>query len=311
MDVARLVGTCLIAAAAAVAQISSIAEINFYGFRRVSPARVLEVLKLGPGDRLPASKADMEDAISEIPGVVLARVEGVCCEGSRAVLFIGVEERGAAHPSYRSEPSGSAVLPDNILELYGRLPGTLDELKKYTGGNLTVVRDVLRNASGADQRAVAAALLAYASSPAAVLDDLQYALQDPDESVRANAARSVGSLVEADPTINPKVSPTWLVEMLSSVALSDRLEAAKALVTLTERPNPPALDQLRERALDSLAEMARWKTPRYALAPYLLLGRVAGMPEAEVQQRWRKGDPESVIQKALASTAGRKPRGLQ
>ncbi len=301
----------LIAAAAAAALVPTIAEINFYGLHRVTPARILETIKLEPGDRLPASKGQMEDAISEIPGVVLARVEGVCCEGTRAILFIGVEERGAVHPSFHSAPEGSAVLPDNVLELYGRLPGSLAQLKEYTASHLDVVRDVLRNASGANQRAVAAALLAYAPAPAAVLDDLQYALQDFDESVRANAARSLGSLVEANPALPPKVSPTWLVQMLNSVALSDRLEAAKALVTLTERPNPAVLAQLRESALDSLAEMARWKTPRYALAPYLLLGRVAGMPEEEVLQRWRKGDAETVIQKALGATAGRKPRGLQ
>jgi len=297
--------------AAAAAQAPTIAEINFYGLHRVSPARILEALKLKAGDLLPGSKAQMEDAISEIPGVVLARVEAVCCEGPGAVLFIGVEERGVVHPSFRTPPEGSAALPENVLELYSQLPGSTDELKSYTTEHLDLVRDIVRNASGADQRAVAAALLAYAPAPAVVIDDLQYALQDPDESVRANAARSLGSLAEANAPLAAKVSPTWLVQMLNSVALSDRLEAAKALVTLTDRPNPSAISQMRERALDALAEMARWKTPRYALAPYLLLGRVAGLSEADVQRSWEKGDAESVIRKALGAPAGRKPRGLQ
>ena len=38
-----------------------------------------------------------------------------------------------------------------------------------------------------------------------------------------------------------------------------------------------ALDLLRERALADLAEMARWPTLRYALPPFLLMGRIAGL----------------------------------
>ena len=306
----RLIATILIPAAA-VAQAPSISEINFYGVRRVAATHILDTLKLKPGDPLSASKAQMEDAISEIPGVILARVEAVCCEGATAVLFIGVEERGAAHTAFRSPPEGSAVLLDNILELYSRLPASAEELTSYTAAHLNVVREVLRKASGPEQRAVAAALLGYAPDKTAIIEDLQYGLQDPDESVRANAARSLGALAESEPPLAPKIAPTWLVEMLNSIALSDRLEASKALLTLTEHSNPSALSQLRERALDSLAEMARWKTPRYALGPYLLLGRVAGVSETEVHQRWEKGDRESVIQKALGAPAGRKPRGLQ
>jgi hypothetical protein len=53
--------------------------------------------------------------------------------------------------------------------------------------------------------------------------------------------------------------------------------------------------------------MARWKTLRYAQPPFVLLGRVAGLTDAQVQQSWDKGDREPVIQQALASAAN-KPR---
>ena len=53
-----------------------------------------------------------------------------------------------------------------------------------------------------------------------------------------------------------------------------------------------------ERALPDLVEMARWATPSYALPPFLLLGRVAGMTDQQVEESWRKGDRESVIRKA-------------
>jgi hypothetical protein len=46
--------------------------------------------------------------------------------------------------------------------------------------------------------------------------------------------------------------------------------------------------------------MARWKTLSHALPPYLLLGRIAGLPEEEVHAAWTRGDREWVIAKAAA-----------
>ena len=38
---------------------------------------------------------------------------------------------------------------------------------------------------------------------------------------------------------------------------------------------------------------------RYALPPFLLIGRVAGLSDAATQQAWAKNDREPVIRKAL------------
>ena len=70
--------------------------------------------------------------------------------------------------------------------------------------------------------------------------------------------------------------------------------------------NPAALDLIRERALPALAEMARWKTLRYALPSFLLLGRTAGIPDQELQDQWQKGDRETAIRKA--TTPAPKPK---
>jgi hypothetical protein len=96
--------------------------------------------------------------------------------------------------------------------------------------------------------------------------------------------------------------------MLHSIVLEDRLQAARALVVLTDSPNPGALDLIRERGMDSLREMARWSTLPYALPPFLLLGRVAGIADAEIHARWEGGDRESVIAKALALEPGKHAR---
>ncbi len=52
--------------------------------------------------------------------------------------------------------------------------------------------------------------------------------------------------------------------------------------------------------------MARWKTLRYALPSFLLVGRAAGLTDQELQEQWQKGDRETAIGKALALPS--KPR---
>jgi hypothetical protein len=323
------IGLLLVCAAAA--QIPRIGDINLYGLRKVSAERVLAAAGARAGGHLPASKGDAEDAIEKIPGVVLARVEGICCEGDRAVLFIGIEERGAPHPSFRSPPAGNASLPPELVDTYDNFlaavahaaaegrgtedltagHSTMDDpearafqprFQAFAAEHLDWLREVLRQGPEAAQRAIAAAVIGYAPEKAKVVDDLQLALQDPDDSVRANALRSLTAIVvyaSKHPETGIHVSATWMVELLNSIVLNDRLEASKALVTLTDEPNPQAIALIRERALPALAEMARWKTLRYALPPFLLLGRTAGVPEAQIRQAWENGDRESVIGKAL------------
>lgn len=297
------------------AQAPVVGDINFYGLRKVTPERILGVLKLAQGDRLPGSKAGMEDTIAEVPGIVDTRVEAVCCEGARVSLFIGVEERGGPHPIFRSAPAGSAVLPREIMDAYdafltatqraairGESQASSSEPKftGYAAGQLELLHDVLRNASGPDHRAVAAALMRYAPKVQSVVDDLQYALQDSDETVRSNALRSLAAIA-ASGDAKLRIAPTWLVELLNSIVLSDRVESTNALIVMTNRGSPDVLGLLRERSVPSLTEMARWNSQRYALPPFLLLGRIAGMTDAEVQEYWKKGDKETVLQKALGA----------
>jgi hypothetical protein len=170
----------------------------------------------------------------------------------------------------------------------------------------------LHTGSDAEQRAAAATVMAYGVNRKAAVDDLLFALQDPDEGVRTNALRSlvaIAGVARRQPTLGIRIPAAGMVELLNSVVLSDRMESTKALLTLTERPNAAALDLIRGKALPALAEMARWKTPAYALPPFRLLGRVAGMPDSDVSSNWEKGDREPVIQKALDS--GPKKQGLQ
>jgi hypothetical protein len=318
----------------AAAQTPRIGTINFYGLRRQTEDKLLKAAGIEPGQPLPGSKGDLEDKLEAVPGIVAAQVEAVCCEGSDAILFIGIEERGAPHFDTHPAPAGEAVLPEDLVGDYRayllavqraaqRGTGAEDystgepqiadpaavefemRFRHFAADSVALLRDVLRNTGDPEQRAVAASLIVYAPKKSDILNDLQYALQDADPSVRANAVRSlkaIAVLAQKRPELGLKVSPTWFVEMLNSIVLSDRQQATDALVILTDNGNnSTALDLLRERALNNLIEMARWKTLRYALPSFLLVGRIAGVSDADLQKQWQNGDRETAIKLAAAA----------
>jgi hypothetical protein len=64
---------------------------------------------------------------------------------------------------------------------------------------------------------------------------------------------------------------------------------------------------LREGALPSLLEMAQWKSYGPAGAPFHILGRDAGVPEAEIDKGWDRRDRSSVF--AAADKSGSATNG--
>ncbi len=325
----------LLFAAAAVlpAQIPRIGVIDFYGLRKVPVDRVRKAAGIREGDPLPASKGNVEDRIAEIPGIVLARLEAVCCVGDRVILYIGVEERDAPHFDLRDAPARNITLPKDVVEAYhdflhtfekaARAGETAEDLSQghalsadpasraYQESfvslaihNSEALHQVVRESFDPEQRAIAAYLLGYLPKKELAVNDLQYALQDEDESVRANATRSLTAIAfyaDHHPESGIRIQPTWFIEMLNSLVWSDRYRAATALVNLTEKRDPGVIDELRKRALGSLIEMARWRTLPHALPAFLLVGRVAGLPEKDIEDAWSRGDRESVIKRAQKS----------
>jgi len=329
----RLVPACLFACCLLAAQVPKISVIDFYGVNKVPESRLLQALGARAGDPLPASKANTEDRLEQVDGVVLARLEAVCCEAGGAILFVGIEEKGAPHFDFHADPASSVLLPDDVrdaykgfLDRYEQSAKSGEDRESLTRGyalsadpevrayqerfvglaekNFAVLQQVLRDSTEADQRAIAAYLIGYAPDKRAAIAALEYALRDPEEAVRHAALRALGALAvfaSKNPGAGIQVSPTWAIEMLNSIAWGDRTQAANFLVTLTENRDAGALDQLRERALPSLVEMANWKSLSYALPAYILLGRIAGMTEDQIQATWTKGERETVISKFASS----------
>jgi hypothetical protein len=316
-----------------------IGSIDYYGLRKVSEGRIQKALGVKAGDHLPPSKGNLEETLEQIPGVVVARVEAVCCDGDRSMLFIGIEEKGAPHFELHRPPDGDVTLPPDVAEPYNQLVEALEiaagrgstaedlthghplaadpdardlqlRLVELVPKQLARIREVLRNAEDPEQRAMAATLIGYASLKSAVVNDLEYAMQDPEESVRGaamNSLNAIAVLAVKKPELAIHISPTWFVEMLNSVAWSDRVKASKALVNLTDARPATTLDLLRERALPSLSEMAQWNSLPYALPPFLLLGRVAGLNEKQIQDRWTAGNHAKTV-RDLLKTIGKKRR---
>jgi hypothetical protein len=308
------------------AQVPKIDVIDFYGMHKTPEAKVREALGVKEGDPLPASKGDVEERLDSIPGVAESHLEAAA-DGKKTVLYVGLEERGAPHFDLREAPEGDMRLPEAIMKEYRNFVETAaagsryhivgedltqgharsadaetrkiqDRFPLFATDHLAELRDVLKNSADEDQRAVAAYIIGYAPNKPEVINDLQYALKDADAGVRANATRSligIEGLAKHDPKQGIKISPTWFIEMLNSLSWSDRNRAVAALLALTDQADPAMLEQIKERGLQALIDMARWKTLEHALPPYLLLGRIAGLPDDQVQAAWTRGDREWVI----------------
>ena len=321
----------LCGASVSSAQPPVVASIDYYGLRKVSPERVAKTLGIEQGKPLPPSKGDLEERLEQVDGVVRSNIEAVCCSGDSVNVFVGIEERGAPNFAVRSYPTGEKALPQNILEIYAGLRGAIaqaarqgkasedlrsghalsahpearklqEKLIEAVEPELETIRVVLRDSSDDEQRAIAAYVIGYAKTKRLVAPDLQYALQDPNEVVRANAMRSllpITLLALSEPDLDIPVSATWMVEMLHSVSFQDRTKAVVSLLNLTDSRPEKLLELLKARGLDSLVEMARWHSLPHAIGPYMLLCRTAGLPDEEIEQSWAKGEREQVIAKIL------------
>jgi hypothetical protein len=312
-----------------------IGVIEVYGARKVPLKKIKSALGVSEGDVFPVSREDAEDRISEIPGVVASRIEAACCEDRKMILYVGIEEKDAPHFEFRPTPSGDVVLPDDIANNYHAL---LDAVAASIRGRnadedltngyslmadpqcrelqqafismlareLAIVDRVLHESQSSEQRAIAAYVLQYAPRDArsakTMTDGLQYALQDQEDTVRENAIRSLKAVAvgaKLHPNEGIRIEPTWFVELMNSIVWSDRRNASLALVNLTDQRDPEIIELLRQRALPSVVDMARWHDLEHALPGFILAGRLAGLDENEIQAAWVSGNREAVIERAL------------
>ncbi len=149
-------------------------------------------------------------------------------------------------------------------------------------------------------------MIGYAPVKRLAVEDLEYAMYDPDGDVRNNAMRALAAIADLaahKPEQGIHVSPAPFIDLLNSPVWTDRNKTTFVLGELTEGGDPATLTAVRERALPALIEMARWKSPGHAHVPFILLGRVAGLSDRETEDAFQRGDREAVIARVLGSAA--------
>ncbi len=157
------------------------------------------------------------------------------------------------------------------------------------------VLTVLATSSNSEQRAMAAEALGYAHRSERQVAALVRAGLDPDASVRNNATRALMVLVTAYPKVGRRIPPGPFISLLSDGSWEDHNKASLLFEATTRSRDPQLLGEHRAQALDSLVEMARWRNPGHAYAAKLILGRIGGIAESEVE----KIDTDAVIAAAM------------
>jgi hypothetical protein len=301
----------------AEAQDQQIGIIDFFGLRRVSVSQVRAALELQEGDTLPLSISNIEQQLKDSLDVAVVHLSVVCCDDSgRLILFVGIQESESKHSMYRTSPNWNISLPPDITDAYNNFFGafqiavskgiTGDDISQghslmadsatrawqqrfpvFASHQLKILKTVLRNAADPEQRATAAYVMGYASDKRLVTDDLLIAAVDQDEVVRNNAARAlaaIASLAQRRPGLKIKISPTPFINMLSSPIWTDRNKALMVLSILTKKRDRQLMHQLRNKAFRPLVEMARWKSKGHAFNSFLILGRIGGIPERDLNR---------------------------
>jgi hypothetical protein len=322
----------------AAQQSVSVGILDFYGLRQITEAQLREALRIVEGDTITESTLrTAEKRLQALPGVSDARVDGVCCDNGKTIVYAGIEEKGTPAPRFNAPPKGRARLPDDVVRAGAAFEAAFE--KAIERGDLQEdqsqghslmhdpgaravqegfvalanrydrqLREVLRDSDKPEQRALAAQVLGYAADKASIVGDLSSAMRDPAADVRNNATRAlwvIATFAQKAPDRKIQVPADPFVDLLNSLTWTDRNKSSLALMSLTEPRDPALLSTLREKAVPALTEMARWKSRGHAIAPVMILGRVAGIPEKDLTSAASIGSHATIVDAALKRLAAK------
>lgn len=313
-----------------LAQTFAVGAIDFYGNRTIKASKLEAVLPFAVGDSLNLTYFDKDGAVKKleaVSGVKKAIINTVCCDPQGGLLvFVGISEKPVAS-FYRRKPATDLVLPDSMLHAYqtfmerlsegirkGEMSEENDEgyamaaytparkqqelFRRFATKHFRLVTDVLQSSKHDEHRAAAATITAYGNNKQAVASVLTAAALDTNETVRNNATRALALLVryaQKHPELRVNIPAAPFIQMLNSFTWTDRNKGAMVLAELTSQRNKTTLALLKKQALSSLIEMARWKSRGHAFYAFMILGRMAGLPEEELVQKNFAPEHESFV----------------
>jgi hypothetical protein len=310
-----------------------IGEIDFYGYSGLDLDRIRAALPLREGDELSDSDdavleaiGRISEAVKRIVGKPATDVAAVCCDAQgNGMFYIGLPGRSMSTVRYNPAPTGTVLLPARILSLYQetmeassrvvRNGSSKEDSSKgyalsvdadlrakqlatraYALQHERLVRRVLASSQNAQQRIAAAHILGYARQSTQQIEALVSASYDSDETVRNNAIRALAVLAQSNPGVAAGIPTEHFVAMLSSGSWTDRNKAGFLLEELSKGRDPKLLSQLRSRSIDSLIEMARWRSRGHADFARILIGRIAGIEETRLQSLVEAGQVDQIIE---------------
>jgi hypothetical protein len=331
MTVTMAIGMLLVCGVFAHGQASpgeTIGVIDFFGYQGLDVAKVRAALPVHVGDPLTRqTKGLIEDAVERVIGKRPTEVAEVCCDGKgRSLIYIGLPG-GTYRPFvFNPAPTGRDRLPAEIVSLAQRAGEARAAAVKKGGGAAeeddsqgyalskdpaaralqleirawalehgTELVRVLQSAGDAKQRRVASQVLGYARQSPEQIVTLVRAARDPDASVRNNATRALGVLVESNAGLAEGIELETFLAMLSSGTWTDRNKAVWLVDSMSQGRDPKLLAKIREQALEPLVEMALWSDAGHAFTARLVLGRMGGIPEEKLSAMAWDGPVDAIV----------------
>ena len=295
-----------------------IGHVDFFGTLGIDVQQVRSKLNVLEGevvseDKISALRDRVNKAIELSIGHDPTDVSFVCCDDHQNVIvYVGLGGSNTAPIPMLNAPTGSTCLPMRALNLYDQTMDAVEQavikgnsgeddsrgyslsndaglrtkqlaMHEYALVHETALKRALQGCKKPEHRRAAAEILGYARRSEGQIAALARATEDVDADVRNNALRALWVLATASTEAAAEIPGQDFVQMLNSGNWHDRNKAGSLLASLTVSRPRQLLERLRTTALPSLIEMAQWENPGHAYSNRVLLGRIAGLDETQIQ----------------------------